>query len=156
MSTARPTGVREPGHGLRGPSRSRSWSGRRCDRRSQRATRGRKSPESPRKALGHAQNHSVTADPRVLALVTLDLVSHGATDEELATRFVNHEAIAVGATYLIGFVVQALAVERAEPVSSTLASLRDLLGGGDGLGGVREPRRPSPSHGGAAQEMGIP
>lgn len=85
-----------------------------------------------------------------MALVMLDLISGGESDAELAARFGDHEAVAAGATYLAGFAVEALALQRREPVSATVEFLRQYLGDdGDGLGGVREPRRPQPSPGGA-------
>ncbi len=96
-------------------------------------------------------------DRRAMALVMLDLISGSEDDEALATRFVDHEAVAAGAAYLAGYAVEALALQRGEPISATIQFLRQSLGGadddgGDGLGGVREPRRPRPSPGGASAQ----
>lgn len=96
------------------------------------------------------------ADRRAMALVVLDLIGGSDGDEALAERFGDHEAVADGAAYLAGFAVQALALQRREPVSATVMFLRQSLGegddDGDGLGGVREPRRPRPSPDGAAAQ----
>jgi hypothetical protein len=98
----------------------------------------------------------MNAERRAIALAVLDLIDGSASDEALAERFGDHEVVADGAAYLAGFVVQALARERREPASATVALLRRSLGeeddGDDGLGGVREPRRSGPSSGGAAAE----
>lgn len=92
---------------------------------------------------------------RAMALVMLDLISGDESDEQLATRFGDHKTVAAGATYLAGFALEALALQRGEPVSATVSFLRQYLGegdDGDGLGGVREPRRPQPSPGGATAQ----
>ncbi len=97
----------------------------------------------------------MNADRRAMALVMLDLIGGGDSDEALAERFGDHEAVADGAAYLAGFAVEALALQRREPVSATVTFLRESLregDGDDGLGGVREPRRPRPSPGGAAAQ----
>jgi hypothetical protein len=98
----------------------------------------------------------MNADGRAMALVMLDLIGGSESDEALAERFGDHEAVAAGAAYLAGFAVEALALQRREPVPATVAFLRQSLGegddGGDGLGGVREPRRPHPAPGGAAAQ----
>ena len=90
-----------------------------------------------------------------MALAMLALMSGDDSDEQLATRFGDHETVAAGAMYLAGFAVEALALQRREPVSATVEFLRRYLGegdDGDGLGGVREPRRPQPSPGGATAQ----
>jgi hypothetical protein len=96
----------------------------------------------------------MSADRRAMALVMLDLIGGSESDETLAERFGDHEAVAAGAAYLAGVAVEALALQRREPVLATVEFLRQSLGegddGGDGLGGVREPRSPRPSPGGSA------
>jgi hypothetical protein len=54
----------------------------------------------------------MNADRRAMALVMLDLIGGGDSDEALAERFGDHEAVADGATYLAGFAVEALALQR--------------------------------------------
>ena len=98
----------------------------------------------------------MNADRSAMAVVMLDLILGGESDEALAARFGDYEAVAAGAAYLAGFAVEALALQRREPVPATVAFLRQALGegddGGGGLGGVREPRRPRPTPGGAAAQ----
>ena len=97
------------------------------------------------------------ADRRAMALVMLDVIGGSERDEALAARFGEPEAVAAGAAYLAGFAVEALALQRREPVAATVEFLRQALGEGDngtdGLGGVREPRAPRPSPGGATARM---
>jgi hypothetical protein len=98
----------------------------------------------------------MSADRRAMALVMLDLIGGSESDETLAERFGDHEAVVAGAAYLAGVAVEALALQRRESVPATVRFLRQSLGegddGGDGFGGVREPRRPRPSPGGAAAQ----
>ena len=98
----------------------------------------------------------MNADRRAMARVMLDLIGGSESDEALAARFGDHEAVADGAAYLAGFAVEALALQRREPVPATVRYLRQALDegddGGDGLGGVREPRRPRPTPGRAAAQ----
>ena len=97
----------------------------------------------------------MSEDLRVLGLSALDLMGGGYSDEDVAGTFSDHVSVAAGAVYMLGFAVQALAVERQESVPATVDYLRGLLGnsgGHDEAGGVREPRRPRPSPGGLAAE----
>ncbi len=57
-----------------------------------------------------------------MALVMLDLIGGNEKDEALAERFGEHEAVAAGAAYLAGFAVEALALQRREPVPATWSS----------------------------------
>lgn len=97
-------------------------------------------------------------DLRALGLSALDLMDGSYSDDEVASTFRDLESVATGAVYMIGFAVQALAVERHESVPATVDYLRGLLGNsggtGEGPAGVREPRRPRPSPGGLAAESG--
>jgi hypothetical protein len=70
---------------------------------------------------------SMNADRRAMALAVLDLIGGSDSDEALAERFGDHKAVADGAAYLAGFVVEALARERSEPASATVALLRRSL-----------------------------
>ena len=80
-----------------------------------------------------------------MASVVLGLIAGTVSDEALAAELGDHEGAAEGAAYLAGFVIEALALQRREPVSATVDFLRRSLGDGDfGLGGVREPRGPRP------------
>ena len=49
-------------------------------------------------------------------------MSGGESDEALAGRFGDHESVAASATYLAGFTVEALALERREAVPATTSS----------------------------------
>ena len=59
------------------------------------------------------------ADRRGMALVMLDLIGGSERDEAHATRSGDHDAVAAGAAYLVGFAVEALALQRREPVPAT-------------------------------------
>jgi hypothetical protein len=86
----------------------------------------------------------------------LDLMAGTVPDDELAETFGTHEDVELVATYLLGFTVQRLALDRGESVGATLNMLRRSLDdedGDDGQGGVREPRRPRPSPGSATATM---
>lgn len=87
-----------------------------------------------------------------LALASLDLMAGDKPDEELADALGSHESAAAGAAYLAGFAVQMLALHRGEEASATIRFLRAAISrdGDDGGAGVREPRRPLPSPGGAS------
>ncbi len=93
---------------------------------------------------------------RSLALLLLDLMEHQ-QDEGGLGYLASPDETAAGALYLLGVAVRALAAQRQEAATATTQFLRQLVegdeGGGDGLGGVREPRRPSPSPGGAAAQV---
>jgi hypothetical protein len=90
-----------------------------------------------------------------MALLLLDLMEHQ-QDEGVAGHLADPDEIAAGALYLLGVAVRALSAQRQESATATTRFLRQLVeggeGGGDGLGGVREPRRPHPSPGGATAQ----
>ncbi len=92
-----------------------------------------------------------------MALLLLDLMEHR-QDEGVAGYLADPDEIAAGALYLLAVAVQALAAQRQESATATTQFLRKLVeggeGGGDGLGGAREPRRPQPSPGGATAQAG--
>lgn len=67
------------------------------------------------------------------------------SDEELAAALGSEAEGLEAFGYLTGFVVQVLALHRAEDVAETARFLRHLLEEGGGPSGVREPRRPTPS-----------
>jgi hypothetical protein len=88
---------------------------------------------------------------REKALIALRLIDQDSwPDLELAASFGSQLAAAEATGYLVGFLLQLLAIQRREDVKDTEQYVRRLLeGGDDGLSGVREPRRPLPSPGSA-------
>ena len=88
---------------------------------------------------------------REKALIALRLLDqYSWPDVELAASFGTQLAAVEATGYLVGFLVQLLAIHRQEDVKETEKYVRRLLeGGDDGLSGVREPRRPLPSSGSA-------
>lgn len=94
-------------------------------------------------------------DPhREKALIALRLIDQNAwSDEDLAAVLGTQLAAAEAAGYLVGFLLQLLAVQRRESIEQTERYVRELLAGGDdGLAGVREPRRPVPPSGSTSAE----
>jgi hypothetical protein len=88
---------------------------------------------------------------REKALIALRLLDQDSwPDVDLAASFGSQLAAAEATGYLLGFLLQLLAIQRREDVKETERYVRRLLSGGDdGLSGVREPRRPLPSSGSA-------
>jgi hypothetical protein len=88
---------------------------------------------------------------REQALIALRLINQESwPDEDLAAAFGTQLAAAEATGYLVGFLLQLLALQRHEHIEETERYVRELLAGGDdGLAGVREPRRPLPPSGSA-------
>jgi len=86
---------------------------------------------------------------REQALIALRLINEEVwSDEDLAASFGTQLAAVEATGYLVGFLLQLLALQRHEHIEETERYVRDLLAGGDdGLAGVREPRRPLPPSG---------
>jgi hypothetical protein len=93
---------------------------------------------------------------REQALIALRLINEDAwPDEDLAAAFGTQLAAAESTGYLVGFLLQLLALQRREHIEETERFVRELLAGGDdGLAGVREPRRPLPPSGSAGAARG--
>jgi hypothetical protein len=87
------------------------------------------------------------SDRRQAAILLLDLTFQDPwRDEDLALALGSYPEAAAAGAYLVGFLVQILALHRGEDVGNTTRFIRHLLDRGDeGSGGTREPRLPKPT-----------